>query len=71
MRRRGSEDMTLVSALIVGAGHCVPCIGRITNLDARRIYTAIERLREETNVQLVSGRCTRCARTTTVHVIER
>jgi hypothetical protein len=70
LRRRGTEDMAQVSRLITGAGHCVPCIGLITGLDARRVYGALERLKAETNVRLVSGVCGRCARKTTLHVIE-
>jgi hypothetical protein len=69
LRRRGSEDVATVSALITGAPYCVPCISIVTNLDARRIYVALERLRAEVNVRLVSDICTRCRRTTTVHVI--
>lgn len=69
LRRRGSEDMAIVSALIAGAGHCVPCISLVTNLDARRIYTALERLKEDTNVRLLFGTCTRCRRVTTVHAV--
>lgn len=70
LRRRGTEDMATVSALISGQPHCVPCIALITHLDARRIYAALERLKADANLQLLSARCTRCARTTTVHVIQ-
>ena len=70
LRRRGTEDMAAVSALITGRGHCVPCITLLTNLDARRVYAAIERLRAETNLRLLSERCTRCGRVTTVHLIQ-
>jgi len=70
LRRRSSDDMAVVSALITGAGHCVPCIGIVTNLDARRIYAALERLKQMTNVELLFDRCTRCSRLTTVHVIQ-
>jgi len=69
LRRRNSEEMAIVSALITGAPHCVPCISLLTELDARGVYTALERLKAAVNVQLLSSRCTRCARTTTVHVI--
>ena len=70
VRRRGTEDMAVVSALIAGTPHCVPCITLITGLHAQRIYAALERLKADINLQLRSERCTRCARTTMVHVIE-
>src|SRR5437667_3617195 len=70
LRRRGSEDMATVAALITGAPHCVPCISLLTQLDARGVYAALERLKASVNVELLSARCTRCARTTTVHVIQ-
>ena len=70
LRRRGNEDMATVGALITGQPHCVPCIGILTQLDARAVYAALERLKASVNVELQSGRCTRCARTTTVHVIQ-
>jgi hypothetical protein len=68
-RRHNTEDMAAVAALITGQAHCVPCIGLLTDLDARRVYAALERLKAHTNVELVSGQCTRCGRSTTVHVI--
>ena len=70
LRRRSSEDMAVVAALITSHPHCVPCIGLLTQLDARGVYNALERVKAATNLQLISGRCTRCARTTTVHVIQ-
>ena len=70
LRRRGNEDMATVGALITGQPHCVPCIGILTQLDARAVYAALERLKASVNVELKSGRCTRCARATTVHVIQ-
>ena len=69
LRRHSTEDMAAVAALITGHPHCVPCIGLLTDLDARRVYAALERLKTHTNVELVSGRCTRCGRSTTVHVV--
>jgi hypothetical protein len=69
-RRRGTDDMATVAALITDSPHCVPCITLITQLDARRVYTALERLRMNVNVQLLSARCVRCARATTVHAIQ-
>jgi hypothetical protein len=68
LRRRGSEDLGLVAALIRNAPHCAPCIMLLTSLDARRVYAALERLKSEAKARLVSGRCSRCQRTTTVHV---
>ena len=70
LRRRGTEDMAAVSALITGAPHCVPCIVLLTDLDARRVYAALERLKAHANLQLLSEACTRCRRTTTVHVLQ-
>jgi hypothetical protein len=69
LRRRGTEDMAAVAALVTGRGHCAPCIGLLTDLDARRVYAALERLKSSTNLELVSARCTRCGRATTVHII--
>ena len=69
LRRHGTEDMAVIVALITGHAHCVPCIGLRTDLDARRVYAALERLKTQTNVELVSARCTRCGRATTVHLI--
>jgi hypothetical protein len=70
LRRRNTEDMATIAALITGQGYCVPCIAMLTSLDARRIYAALERLREDTNLRLVSDRCTRCGRTTTINIIQ-
>ncbi len=70
LRRRSSEDVALVSALIMGAPHCVPCISLLTHLEARAVYAALERLKASVNVQLVSTQCTRCRRMTTTHVIQ-
>jgi hypothetical protein len=70
LRRRSSEDIAMVSALVTDAGHCVPCISLVTNLDARRVYAALERLKQTTNVELLFRPCTRCTRLTTVHVIQ-
>jgi len=70
LRRRNTEDMAIVAALITGRPHCVPCIGLVTQLDARGVYAALERLKATVNVELVSGRCTRCVRTTTAHTIQ-
>src|ERR1051325_8928571 len=69
-RRRNTEDMALVAALITGAPHCVPCISLVTQLDARGVYAALERHKASVNVQLLSTRCTRCARVTTAHIIQ-
>ena len=68
LRRRSSEDLGMVAALIRNAPHCAPCIMLLTNLDARRVYAALERLKSEAKARLESGRCTRCVRMTTVHV---
>src|ERR1043166_7909668 len=68
LRRRGSEDVSAVGALIVSAPHCVPCLTLLTDLDARRVYAALERLKGEGRARLVSGTCARCRRATTVHV---
>ena len=68
LRRRNSEDVSVVAALIVRP-HCVPCITVLTHLDARRTYAALEQLKVDANVRLVLGVCARCVRTTTVHVI--
>jgi hypothetical protein len=70
LRRRGTQDMAAVAALIRGHAHCVPCIGILTNLDARRVYAALEGLKAAVHVELLSGSCTRCGRATTVHVIQ-
>jgi hypothetical protein len=70
LRRRGTEDTAAVAALIAGRPHCVPCIGLLTDLDARRVYAALERLKADANLQLVSTTCTRCGRTTTAHVLQ-
>ncbi|MBM3221547.1 MAG: hypothetical protein FJZ38_23230 [Candidatus Rokubacteria bacterium] len=70
LRRRGTEDMAAIAALIRAEPHCVPCIGIVTDLDARRVYAALERLKASVQIELVSGRCTRCGRTTTVHTIQ-
>ena len=69
LRRRDADDRGTVCALITGALYCVPCISMVTQLDARRVYAALERLKAETNVRLHSGRCSRCHRETTVHTI--
>jgi hypothetical protein len=69
LRRRGSEEVALVAALITNAPHCVPCITLITHLDARPVYVALERLKTEANVRLAVGTCRRCGRQTTVHMI--
>ena len=69
LRRRGTDDMATVASLILGDPHCVPCLSRLTNLDARRVYTALERLKASVFVELVSDTCRGCARATTVHVI--
>ena len=68
LRRRGSEDMSTVAALITNTPHCVPCMTLLTPLDARRIYAALERLKADGRARLVSGTCARCTRATTVHV---
>ena len=70
LRRRGTEDMAAVAALITGSPHCVPCIVLLTDLDARRVYAALERLKADVNLHLLSGTCARCQRTTTVHVLQ-
>jgi hypothetical protein len=70
LRRRGSEDMATIAALIDGAPHCVPCVSLLTRLDARRIYAAIERLKADNSVHVDTRVCTRCLRTTMVHTIE-
>jgi hypothetical protein len=69
LRRRSSEDVGIVAALITNAPHCVPCIALITRLDARRIYAALEHLKTRNHVRLVSTECRQCRRTTTAHVI--
>ena len=69
LRRRNSEDMAAVAAVVTNAAHCVPCIGLITGLDARRVYAALEHLKATAAARLVSGRCDHCQRATTVHVI--
>jgi hypothetical protein len=69
IRRRNTEDMAAVSRLITGAAHCVPCITLITNLDARRVYAALEQLKATAPVLLVHDRCTRCRRTTMAHLM--
>jgi len=68
LRRRGSEDVVAVAALITSAPHCVPCLTLLTHLDARRVYAALERLKSDGKARLVSGTCNRCQRRTTVHV---
>ena len=70
LRRRSTEDMAAVAAVITGRPHCVPCIGVLTDRDARRVYAALERLKSDANLQLVSTTCTRCRRTTTAHVLQ-
>ena len=70
LRRRGTDDMAEITRLITGAAHCVPCISLITGRDARGIYVALERLNAEVNVKLVRSRCGRCARGTTVYLID-
>ncbi|HYE91754.1 MAG TPA: hypothetical protein VEA38_12070 [Terriglobales bacterium] len=69
LRRRNSDDVTAVAVLLSGAPHCVPCIALVTSLDARRIYVALDRLKGTVNVELVAGRCRRCARETTVYAL--
>jgi hypothetical protein len=69
LRRRASEDMAMIAALITDGPHCVPCIALLTHLDARRIYTALEQLKAQASARLVSGQCTHCRRSTTVHTI--
>jgi hypothetical protein len=69
LRRRDNGDLAAVAALITGRPHCVPCISLVTELDSRRVYAALERLKRDTNVELVRAACTRCRRLTTVHVI--
>ena len=69
LRRRNSDDLAAVAALITGGRYCVPCVSMITHLDARRVYAALERLKANANVRLVSARCEHCLRETTVHTI--
>jgi hypothetical protein len=69
LRRRNSEDMAAVSALLTDRRYCVPCLSIMTELDARRVYAAIERLKATANARLVSGCCERCRRETTVHTL--
>src|SRR5262245_28012614 len=67
LRRRGSEDVLAVGGLITRIPHCVPCLTLLTDLDARRVYAALERLKADGRARLVSGTCARCRRSTTVH----
>ena len=69
LRRRSSQDVIAVAAVITNAPHCVPCLTLLTHLDARRVYAALEQLKAEARARLVRGICRRCARSTTVHVI--
>jgi len=69
LRRRDTHDMAAVSFLINDTAHCVLCIARVTHLDARRVHAALAQLRTEANVRVVFDRCTRCAQTTTAHLI--
>ena len=69
LRRRQSEDLSTIAALLANGAHCVPCLSLLTHLDARRVYAALERLKAQANVRLVSGICTHCKRSTTVHEI--
>jgi hypothetical protein len=69
LRRRSSEDVGTVAAVITNAPHCVPCISLVTRLDARRIYAALEQLKTSNHVRLISTECRQCRRATTAHVI--
>ncbi len=69
LRPRDTHDMAAVSFLIDGTAHCLPCIARVTHLDARRTHAALAQLKTEVSVRVVFDRCTRCAQTTTAHVI--
>ena len=69
LRRRSSEDMATVAAIITNAPHCVPCIALLTRLDARRIYAALEHLKSTAHARLIAAECRQCHRATTVHLI--
>ena len=69
LRRRSSEDVATVAAVIRNAPHCAPCLTLLTGLDARRVYAALEHLKATANARLISAECGHCHRTTTVHVI--
>jgi hypothetical protein len=56
----GSGDARLITSVLMGAGLCVDCIIKKTNLPARRVYEALVTIAQALNLE--SGRllCADC-----------